>query len=121
MIKLIGLLGLAHARVAQVDNLIFAFFGVAWASWAVRLPEVKELIHVSTAELGLVLLAGSIGSLSALLASNRFIERFGTKPVLQAGTALFAAALGAAAVSAASGAVFAVAGLLFDGFWCRRG
>ena len=87
----------------------FAFFGVAWASWAVRLPEVKTLIGVSTAELGLVLLCGSIGSLSALITSNRFIERFGTKPILQGGFALFLLALAAAAISASLHSAIAVA------------
>jgi len=91
----------------------FAFFGVAWASWAVRLPEVKTLIGVSTAELGLVLLVGSIGSLSALLTSNRFIERFGTKPVLQGGFALFVVALSAAAFAASLHSPIAVAVFAF--------
>jgi MFS family permease len=87
----------------------FAIFGVAWASWAVRLPEVKGLIGVSTAELGLVLFFGSIGSLSALITSNRFIERFGTKVILQGGFALFLLALGAAAFSASLHSAIAVA------------
>ena len=81
-------------------TLFFAFFGVAWASWAVRLPEVKTLIAVTTAQLGFILLVGAIGSLSALIVSNRLIERFGTKPVLQRGFALFVLALAAAAFSA---------------------
>jgi MFS family permease len=81
-------------------TIFFAFFGVAWASWAVRLPEVKALIGVSTAQLGLILLVGAIGSLGALIASNKLIERFGTKPVLQQGFALFVLALAAAAFSA---------------------
>ena len=86
----------------------FGFVGVAWASWVVRLPEVKELIDVSTAELGLVLLVGSIGSLSALLSSNRFIERFGTKPIVLIGTSVFILALSAAAFAAAAGMVWLV-------------
>ena len=81
-------------------TVFFAFFGVAWASWAVRLPEVKTLIGVTTAQLGLILLVGAIGSLSALIVSNRLIERFGTKPVLQRGFVLFVTALAAAAFSA---------------------
>ncbi len=81
-------------------TLFFAFFGVAWASWAVRLPEVKSLINLNTAELGIVLLIGSIGSLIALTTSNRLIERYGTKPILQFGLALFVLALAAAAFSA---------------------
>jgi MFS family permease len=81
-------------------TLFFAFFGVAWASWAVRLPEIKTLIGASTAELGIILLVGAVGSLSALVISNRVIERFGTKPVIQFGAALFILALAAAAFSA---------------------
>ncbi|MEO0024352.1 MAG: hypothetical protein RL196_793 [Actinomycetota bacterium] len=78
----------------------FAFAGFAWASWVVRLPEIKTLIGVNTSQLGLVLLAGSIGSLIALVLSNRFIERFGTKKSLLGGYGLFTASIAAAAFSA---------------------
>jgi MFS family permease len=78
----------------------FAFAGFAWASWVVRLPEIKKLIGVSTSELGLVLLAGSIGALTALILSNRFIERFGTKKSLVGGYTLFTVSLVTAAFCA---------------------
>jgi len=94
-------------------TLFFAFFGVAWASWAVRLPEVKALIGVTTAQLGLILLVGAVGSLAALIASNRLIERFGTKPVLQQGFVLFVMSLAAAAFSASFHSAAAVAVFAF--------
>ncbi len=78
----------------------FAFAGFAWASWVVRLPEIKNLIQVNTSQLGLILLVGSIGSLIALIGSNRFIERFGTKLSLIGGYTLFTSSLIAAGFAA---------------------
>ena len=57
----------------------FLVFGVGGASWLVRLPEVREYIHVSTSILGWVLFAGSIGAMTALILSGRFVARFGAR------------------------------------------
>ena len=57
----------------------FLVFGVGGASWLVRLPEVRAYIHVSTSILGWVLFAGSIGAMTALILSGRFVARFGAR------------------------------------------
>lgn len=57
----------------------FLVFGVGGASWLVRLPEVRSYIHVSTSILGWVLFAGSIGAMTALILSGRFVARFGAR------------------------------------------
>ena len=57
----------------------FLVFGVGGASWLVRLPEVRSYIHVSTAVLGWVLFAGSVGAMTSLILSGRFIARFGAR------------------------------------------
>lgn len=57
----------------------FLVFGVGGASWLVRLPEVRSYINVSTALLGWVLFAGSIGAMTALILSGRFVARYGAR------------------------------------------
>ena len=63
----------------------FLVFGVGGASWLVRLPEVRSYIHVSTAVLGWVLFAGSVGAMTSLILSGRFIARFGARSAVIVG------------------------------------
>ena len=95
----------------------FALTGVILASWLVRVPEVKTLTRVRTDELGLILLAGGVGALVALVASNRIIERFGTKPVLVFGFGVFSLSLAACGFAAAAHQGLLVAVFLFLGWF----
>jgi MFS family permease len=63
----------------------FTLFGMGWASLMVRLPEVRTLVDVSTAELGVILFIGSIGSLISVTQAGRFIAKFGTKTAIITG------------------------------------
>ena len=63
----------------------FFVFGVGGASWLVRLPDVRSYINVSTAVLGWVLFAGSVGALTSLLLSGRFVARFGARNAVVVG------------------------------------
>lgn len=63
----------------------FFVFGVGGASWLVRLPEVRSYINVSTSLLGWVLFAGSVGALTSLLLSGRFVARFGARSAVVVG------------------------------------
>jgi MFS family permease len=63
----------------------FTVFGMGWASLMVRLPEIRSLVQVSTAELGVILFIGSIGSLISVTQAGRFIARFGTKVAIITG------------------------------------
>ena len=65
--------------------LYFLVFGVGGASWLVRLPDVRSYIDVSTALLGWVLFAGSVGAMTALIASGRFVARFGARTAVVLG------------------------------------
>jgi MFS family permease len=67
----------------------FAVFALASISLMVRLPEIRELLAVNTAELGLILVAGSIGSLASLSMVGQAIGRFGTKPIILIFSTLF--------------------------------
>ncbi len=59
---------------------MFAYFfvlGVASATWAARLPAIKEDLHLSDARLGLVLFAVPAGAVLTLPVSGRIADRFG--------------------------------------------
>lgn len=65
---------------------LFMFFflpGLLMASWATRTPAIRDILSVSTAEMGAVLFGLSIGSMSGILCSAWLVERFGTRKVIR--------------------------------------
>ena len=87
----------------------FFVFGVGGASWLVRLPEVRSYINVSTAVLGWVLFAGSVGALTSLLLSGRFVARFGARNAVVVGFTVLGIGQVISALSLISGAPVGVA------------
>ncbi len=70
---------------------LFTFFfipGLLMASWATRTPAIRDILSVSTAEMGAVLFGLSIGSMSGVLSSAWLVKRFGTRNVIRACMAL---------------------------------
>ncbi|EJI0930048.1 MFS transporter [Salmonella enterica] len=64
---------------------LFIFFflpGLLMASWATRTPAIRDILSVSTAEMGAVLFGLSVGSMSGILCSARLVKRFGTRKVI---------------------------------------
>ncbi|HHR7785109.1 TPA: MFS transporter [Salmonella enterica subsp. enterica serovar Litchfield] len=65
---------------------LFMFFflpGLLMASWATRTPAIRDILSVSTAEMGAVLFGLSIGSMSGILCSAWLVKRFGTRRVIR--------------------------------------
>lgn len=65
---------------------LFMFFflpGLLMASWATRTPAIRDILSVSTAEMGAVLLGLSIGSMSGILCSAWLVKRFGPRKVIR--------------------------------------
>ncbi|MEI9514019.1 MFS transporter [Agromyces sp. CCNWLW213] len=63
-------------------NAIFAIFflsGLSLASWVARLPAVRDDVGLSTQGVGLIILAGSIGSIVGLIAAPALMARFGAR------------------------------------------
>jgi MFS family permease len=82
---------LRQSRVA-----IFGYFfvlGVATATWAARLPAIKESLHLSDGRLGVALFAVPAGSVLTLALSGRIADRFGAVRVLRVAGVLSPAAL----------------------------
>lgn len=80
-----------RARVLLLG--LFALAGVAFASWLARIPTVRDLLDLSTADLGVLLLVGSVGSLLTVTAAGAAVQRVGSRRVLLVSTFVLAAAL----------------------------
>src|SRR5258707_11641497 len=70
---------LGRLRVALCA--VFAAHGFMFASWAVRVPAVKEQAAASPAALGLALLGLSAGAVATMLLAGAPCRRFGSPRV----------------------------------------
>ncbi len=95
-----------------------AFFGAgfAFASWASRIPQVRDRLSLDPSGLGLVLLAIAIGSMLALPLSGSVVTRWGTRRTVSATAVLLGFALRTVALGYRFGVVPVVAGLFLLGF-----
>lgn len=93
--------------------LVFALNGFVFASWASRLPAVRDALGLTPGQLGLVLLVGSAGSLLALPLTGSVVHRFGTAQTTRAASLLAAAALVLAALAVGEGSPPLTAASLF--------
>lgn len=71
--------GLRTQRVAL--SAVFTAHGFMFASWAVRVPAVKQQTGASAAALGLALLGLSAGAVATMLAAGALCRRFGGRRV----------------------------------------
>jgi predicted MFS family arabinose efflux permease len=104
-------------RVAlRAVYLAFISSGFAFASWASRIPQVRDRLHVDPGQLGLILLAVAGGSLVALPLAGVIVPRLGTARTITVTALLLAVGLATAAVGYRSGIPPVIAGLLLVGF-----
>lgn len=76
-----------HARRALIA--LYFVTGIAVATWLSRLPSIKEMLDLSAAELGSVLVVGSVGSLAMVLAAGALTNRWGSRNGLIIGAVMF--------------------------------
>ncbi|MBM6404241.1 MFS transporter [Phycicoccus sp. CSK15P-2] len=77
---------MADARRARVAVLVvFALAGVAFASWASRIADLKTTLGLTAGQLGLVLLAVSLGSVTGLPLAGRLSDRVGADRAVASG------------------------------------
>jgi predicted MFS family arabinose efflux permease len=74
---------LLHWRIAVFT--FFASFGTLLSTWAVHLPGLQQRTHISTAQLGTVLLVLGVGSILAMQVTGPLIDRLGSRAVAVAG------------------------------------
>jgi MFS family permease len=105
----------AVRRATVATFIAFGASGLAFASLFARIPQIRDQLHLDPAALGLTLLAGSAGSVLALILSGPVVARFGSRRVVQISALLFAAGLAAAAFGALVGVPPVLAGLFVLG------
>lgn len=101
---------------ARGTYIAFIGSGFAFASWASRIPQVRDHLHLSPARLGLVLLAIAAGSVIALPLAGPVVHRYGSRRTITVLAALLSAGLATVACGYFGGLVPLVAGLFLLGF-----
>lgn len=96
---------------ARKWSLLVLFFlpGLGMASWVTRTPAVRDLIDAGTAEMALVLLGLSVGSVVGTISSGPLSTRFGARPVIGIGLLLLGLGLPIIGLGAAVGSGLVVA------------
>ncbi|HEV7205056.1 MAG TPA: MFS transporter [Jatrophihabitans sp.] len=94
----------------------FAGSGFAFASWASRIPQVRDHLDLTPAQLGLVLLSIAAGSVIALPLAGPVIHRLGSRYTVAAMALLLGVGLATVAIGYLVGIVVVVIGLFLLGF-----
>ena len=113
-------------RVTQARNgdlVVFAINGVLFATWMSRIPDVKAALALTPGQLGVLLLALSVGALIGLPTAGRIAHRIGAAATVRLGLLLTVpgALLAALAVQFGTSPVWVSPGLflfgLGNGIW----
>jgi hypothetical protein len=84
---------------------VFALNGFAFASWAVRVPDVSHGVGASHAVLGVALLCVSLGALTTMRATGSLCERFGSGLVSAVAATLLSLSLALPGLAGSTGAL----------------
>ena len=106
------------AQVEAAKRGVYVAFigaGFAFASWASRIPQVRDRLELDPAALGLVLLALAAGSVIGLPLAGTVIARLGSRRTVVVMSLVLAAALGVIAVGSVTTVAVLVAGLFLMG------
>jgi MFS family permease len=106
----------AVRSATRATYVAFAASGVAMASWASRIPQVRDRLGLAPAQLGLVLLAIAAGSILSLVLSGHIVARFGSRRTVTAMAVLLTVAVSVVAVGFPFGVAPLVVGLFLFGF-----
>jgi MFS family permease len=74
---------LQQKRIARIAVSFFFFLaGLCFSSWASRIPNIQQKLHLSNASLGGVLLGLPAGLLTSLPIAGWLVAKFGSRPVV---------------------------------------
>lgn len=76
-------------RVRLAVSLFYFCQGLAFASWASRIPDIKTALNLSEGQLGSLLFALPLGQLMTMAISGSLVTRYGSKKVLSIAAALY--------------------------------
>ena len=112
---------LTHSQLVRWRAAIFAIFlasGLSIATWAARVPAIKEALEISKTQLGLMLLVGGVASILGLSVSSVVMARWGARRGMLVMMLIFA--VGVAAIGVGTDLLHSVAvvvaGLVLWGF-----
>lgn len=77
------LLSSQKKRIRLAVSLFFFSQGLAFSSWASRIPTIKSDLGISEGQLGTLLLLMPIGQLCTMALSGKLVAKFGSKNVLK--------------------------------------
>ncbi len=94
---------------------VFILSGFAFASWASRIPQVRDNLELSPRQLGLVLLAIAVGSVISMPVAGVVVSRLGAARTIAVMALIAAAGLVTAGLGQAVGVLPVVIGLFLFG------
>lgn len=103
--------GLSRGAVVAWRNSVFVVFGLcglAMASWVSRIPSVRDALHASTLQMGILIFGIAAGSILGLLASSHIIARFGARRTIASVLTIGAVGFALAGVGATVGPSYPV-------------
>ncbi|MBC7902654.1 MAG: MFS transporter [Gemmatimonadaceae bacterium] len=109
-------ISLPTQRIHRIAVSVFFFIaGITFASWASRIPDIKNTLHLSEAGLGTVLLALPAGLMASLPLSGWLVSKYGSRKMILAGAILYPATL---VLLGLSTTIWQLVGVLFlFGLW----
>jgi len=107
--------GPALRRATLAVYAVFILAGFAFASWASRIPQVRDALELSPKALGLVLLAIATGSVLSMPLAGVVVGRLGTARTIAVMTLVAAVGLATAATGIRIGVAPVVVGLFLVG------
>lgn len=105
----------ALRSATRATYLAFVSLGFASASFAGRLPQIRQHLHLTPASLGLVLLSSAVGSLVALPLSGPVVAHYGSRRTVTGTSVLASAGLAVIGIGTLVGVPMVVAGLFLLG------
>ena len=98
-------------RATAAVYAVFILSGFAFASWASRIPQVRDALELTPRTLGLVLLAIAVGSVTSMPLSGLIVGRLGTARTVAVMALVAAAGLATAGLGYGVGVAPVVVGL----------
>ena len=102
-------------RATRAVYAVFILSGFAFASWASRIPQVRDSLELSPRQLGLVLLAMAIGSVISMPLAGLVVSRLGAARTITVMALIAAAGLVTAGIGQSVSVLPVVIGLFLFG------
>ncbi len=104
------------SAAARASYIVFFACGFDFATWASRIPQARHHLHLSPADLGLVLLSLAAGSLFALPLAGTIVHRIGSRRTVAFMSILGSVGLSIVGIGYLIGVIPVVIGLFVYGF-----